>query len=462
MNTKANSQSSVAAVSDRRSSSQNNSAVRDRRYRAGAISRRLWLKQAAATAAVAGASLFIPASELGSGTRPAPSKRLTLAIIGIGSMGMRNLKGFLNEDDCQITGVCDVDASRLKAGAEEVNRHYGDAGCAQYRDFREVIARKDIDLLCLSVPDHWHSIPAILGLTAGKDIYGEKPLALTVAEGRAMANAVKQFGRVWQTGSWQRSVPHFRFACNLVRSGRIGKVLRAEVGIGFGPTTGVEPVMPVPEGFDYEMWLGPAPWAPYTEKRCHFNFRWISDYAGGQITDWGAHHIDIAQWGLGTEETGPLEVEGVGRYPTEGLWDTPITYRFDCRFATGQTMTVASEDVFKNGVRFFGERGWVHVDRDRVTTEPASLLAEYHSGGMARNLADRQGHRRNFLDCVKSRGVPISNIEVAHRSITVGHLGNIAMSLGRKIRWNPATECVLNDESAQQMLSRTMRSPWAL
>ncbi len=427
------------------------------------MTRRLWLKHAAAaTAAVAGAPLFIPASALGVGSRPAPSKRLTLAIVGIGSMGLRNLKGFLNEDDCQITAVCDLDAARLKAGADEVNRHYGDGGCAQIHDFREVIARKDIDLLCLSVPDHWHSIPAILGLTAGKDIYGEKPLALTVAEGRAMANTVKRFDRVWQTGSWQRSVPHFRFACNLVRSGRIGRVQRAEVGIGFGPTTGVEPVMPVPEGFDYEMWLGPAPWAPYTEKRCHFNFRWISDYAGGQITDWGAHHIDIAQWGLGTEETGPVEVEGVAKYPTEGLWDTPVTYRFECRFASGQTMTMASEDVFKNGVRFFGENGWIHVDRERVTAEPMSLLTEHYSGGMARNIADRQGHRRNFLDCVKSRGTPISNIEVAQRSITVAHLGNIAMLLGRKIRWNPQTESVLNDISAQQMLSRAMRGPWMI
>ncbi|MCX6900516.1 MAG: Gfo/Idh/MocA family oxidoreductase [Verrucomicrobia bacterium] len=433
------------------------------KHAARPMSRRLWLKRAAAaTAAISGAPLLIPASALGNESRPAPSKRLTLAIIGIGSMGLRNLKGFLNEDDCQITAVCDVDAARLKAGAEEVNRYYSDTGCAQYRDFREVIARKDIDLLCLSVPDHWHSIPAIMGATAGKDIYGEKPLAPTVAEGRAMVNAVKRFGRVWQTGSWQRSVPHFRFACELVRSGAIGRVQRAEVGIGFGPTTGDEPVMPVPEGFDYEMWLGPAPWAPYTEKRCHFNFRWISDYAGGQITDWGAHHIDIAQWGLGTEETGPVEVEGTGKFPTEGLWDTPISYRFECRFASGQTMTVASEDVFKNGVRFFGDKGWVHVDRSRVDAEPKSLLRLQFDNGMTRNLADRQGHRHNFLNCVKSRGTPISNIEVAQRSITVGHLGNIAMLLGRKIRWNPETESVINDTSAQQMLSRTMRSPWML
>ncbi len=427
------------------------------------MSRRLWLKHAAATtAALSGVPFFIPASALGAGDRPAPSKRLTMAIIGIGSMGMRNLKGFLNEDDCQITAVCDLDGTRLKAGADEVNQHYGNTGCAQIHDFRDVIARKDIDLLCLSVPDHWHSIPAIMGVTAGKDIYGEKPLALTVAEGRAMVSAVNRFGRVWQTGSWQRSVPHFRFACNLVRSGRIGRIQSAEVGIGFGPTTGVEPIMPVPKDFDYEMWLGPAPWAPYTEKRCHFNFRWISDYAGGQITDWGAHHIDIAQWGLGTEDTGPVEVEGVGKFPTEGLWDTPITYRFECRFASGQTMTVASEDVFKNGVRFFGEKGWIHVDRNRVDAEPKSLIREQFSNGMSRNLADRQGHRRNFLDCVKSRGTPISNIEVAQRSITVGHLGNIAMLLGRKVRWNPATECVIGDDSAQQMLSRTMRGPWMI
>ncbi|MDD5523382.1 MAG: Gfo/Idh/MocA family oxidoreductase [Kiritimatiellae bacterium] len=426
------------------------------------ISRRLWLKHAAAATAAVGVPVFVPASALGGENRPAPSNRLTLAIIGIGSMGMRNLQGFLTENDCQITAVCDVDAARRQEGINVVNQHYNDKGCAQYNDFREVIARRDIDLLCLSVPDHWHSIPAIMGVAAGKDIYGEKPLAYTVAEGRAMAEAVKQFGRVWQTGSWQRSVPHFRFACELVRSGRIGRLKCAEVGIGFGPTTTPQPVMPVPEGFDYEMWLGPAPWAPYTEKRCHFNFRWISDYGGGQVTDWGAHHIDIAQWGMDTEYTGPVEVEGAGKFPTEGLWDTAITYRFECRYANGLTMVVASEDVFKNGVRFIGDKGWIHVDRNGVNAEPRDILRERLGNGMSRNLKDRQSHRRNFLDCVRSRAQPVSNIEVAQRSITVGHLGNIAMQLGRKIRWNAQTESIIGDISAQQMLSRAMRSPWAM
>jgi predicted dehydrogenase len=277
-----------------------------------------------------------------------------------------------------------------------------------------------------------------------------------------MVEAVHRYGCVWQTGSWQRSVPHFRFACELVRSQRIGKLQRAEVGIGFGPTIGPQPVMPVPEGFDYEMWLGPAPWAPYTEKRCHFNFRWILDYSDGQVTDWGAHHIDIAQWGLGTEDTGPVEVEGKGVFPTEGLWDTAVTYRFECRFANGLTMVVASEDVFKNGIRFVGDKGWVHVDRNTVDAEPKSLLKERFSGAMARNLQDRQNHRRNFLDCVKSRATPISNIGVAHRSIAVAHLGNIAMLVGRKIRWDPQAERILDDPAAERMLSRPVRGEWAL
>ncbi|OGV70505.1 MAG: hypothetical protein A2283_08715 [Lentisphaerae bacterium RIFOXYA12_FULL_48_11] len=426
----------------------------------GMISRRQWLKSAV-TSAVS-VPVLISASAIGGETRPVPSNRLTMAVIGIGSMGLRNLQAFLTESDCQVTAVCDVDAARRQEAVNIVNQHYNDRGCAQYNDFREVIARKDIDLLCLSLPDHWHSIPAIMGLAAGKDIYGEKPLAYSVVEGRAMVNAVQRYGRVWQTGSWQRSVPHFQFACELVRKGYIGRLKYAEVGIGFGPTTASQPLMPVPVGLDYEMWLGPAPWAPYTEQRCHFNFRWISDYGGGQVTDWGAHHIDIAQWGMDTEYTGPVEVEGVGKFPAEGLWDTAITYRFECRYANGSRMIVASEDVFDNGVRFVGDKGWIHVDRNQIDAEPKSLLRERLNNGMVRNLKDRQSHRRNFLDCVKNRATPISNIEVAQRSITVGHLGNIAMQLGRKIRWDAETESVVGDISGQQMLSRSMRDPWKI
>jgi predicted dehydrogenase len=432
---------------------------------AAVLSRRSWLKGTAAGAGLAmAAPLLTPGSVLGKEDRPAPSARLTLGLVGLGSMGLRNLQGFLLEKDCQIVAVCDVDRARRRQAADLVNKEYGDTGCAEYNDFRQLIARPDIDLLCLSLPDHWHSIPAILGARAGKHIYGEKPLARTIREGRLMVEAIQRYGCVWQTGSWQRSTAHFRFACELVRNGRIGHLQHVEVGIGIGPRTGPQPLMPVPEGFDYEMWLGPAPPAPYTEQRCHWNFRWILDYAGGQVTDWGAHHLDIAQWGMGTEDTGPVEIQGTGDFPWDSLWNAAVTYRFECRYANCLTLVVASEDTFENGVRWVGDQGWVHVDRNRVTTHPERLLHERFGPEeihLYQSPPDRQGHRRNFLDCVKNHSPTASTIEVAHRSVTVAHLGNIAMQLGRTIRWDPVAEQIIGDPTAARMLSRPMRGEWA-
>ncbi|MCL5097171.1 MAG: gfo/Idh/MocA family oxidoreductase [Candidatus Omnitrophica bacterium] len=302
-----------------------------------------------------------------------------------------------------------------------------------------------------------------MGARAGKDIYGEKPLALTVVEGRAMVEAVKRYSCLWQTGSWQRSTAQFRFACELVRNQRIGKLQRVEVGLGTGSRIPPQLAMPIPEGFDYNRWLGPAPWAPYTEKRCHWNFRWILDYSGGQLTDCGAHDIDIAHWGMNTEDTGPIEVEGKGDYPNDGLWNAAVTYRFECRYANGLIMHVASDKTFSTGIRFIGEKGWVYVNRTGLDTHPKSLMKEQFGPEEVHlyySPPDRQGHRRNFLDCVKTRTPPASTIEVAHRSIIVAHLGNIAMQLGRKIRWNPETEQILNDATASRMLYRPQRSPW--
>lgn len=429
------------------------------------LTRRSLLKS---TAVAVAAPYIIPALALGKESRPAPSNRLTMGLIGLGSMGMRHIKGFLHENDCQIVAVCDVDASRRRAALDEVNKHYDNKNCAQYNDFRDMIARDDIDTLCISVPDHWHAIIYITGINAGKDVYGEKPFALTISEGRAVVNAVTQRSCVWQTGSWQRSDSLFSFACELVRNKRIGRLLKVEVGCGLGYSTGPEPVMPIPEGFDYDMWLGPAPWAPFTAKRCHHykfphGFRWILDYSGGQVTDGGAHHIDIAQWGLDCDDTGPIEVEGKGIFPEDGLWNTAVDYKFKCTYKNGITLYVGSNNHYKQGIRFTGDQGWVHVTRSRVDANPKSLLkakfgpGEIHLQSVGNH---RQGHRRNFLNCVKNRNTTISPAEVGHRSITIAHLGNIAMLLGRKIRWDPAAEQIIGDDSASRMLSRPMRAPW--
>lgn len=399
-----------------------------------------------------------------------------MGLIGLGSMGMRHVKGFLQEDSCRILAVCDVDAGRRAEAVRQVNQHYGNGDCARYNDFQDLTARDDIDTLCISVPDHWHSICAITGIRAGKDIYGEKPLALTIAEGQAMVEAVRRYNRVWQTGSWQRSTSHFRFACELVRNERIGKLQGVEVGIGHGYKPGPgeptafridpQPGTCVPEGFDYEMWLGPAPWAPYTEKRCHWNFRWILDYSGGQVTDWGAHHIDIAHWGMGCDDTGPVEVAGKGVFPEDGLWDAAVDYDFKCKYENGVTMCVGSNNYYPQGIRFIGQRGWIHVTRGGLDAHPKRLLKERigpEELHLSRPSGDnRQGHRRDFLDCVKTRAQTISPIEVGHRSVIVAHLGNIAMLLGRKIRWSPEREQIIGDSTASRMLSKAMRSPWRL
>lgn len=406
-----------------------------------------------------------PALTIISDDRPKPSNRITLGMLGLGSMGLRHVKGFLQEYDCQINAVCDVDAVRRKEAVQTINEVYGDNGCAQFTDFRELIARKDVDTLCISLPDHWHAIPVLMAARAGKDIYGEKPLALTIAEGRVMSDCVKQTGIVWQTGSWQRSTWQFRFGAELVRNGRIGKLLKVEVGNPTGLSIEPQPPMPVPEGFDYNMWLGPAPWAPYTEKRCHWNFRWILDYSGGQLTDNGAHDIDIAHWGMGCDYTGPISIEGTGEFPSDGLWNASMKHHLVAKYANGVELFIGDRSHYKGGVRWIGENGWVYANRDRLETFPKQLMTEKFGLGDIRlyeNPPDRQGHRRNFLDCVKTRGSTVAPIEVAHRSITVAHLGNIAMILGRKIRWNPDKEEILDDPSATRMLSVSYREPWIL
>ena len=425
------------------------------------VSRRAFLKGAAAAVAL---PTFVPASALGADGRAAPSERITLAMIGLGSMGLRHVKGFIYEKDCQLVAGCDTDAGRRRVAAEFVNDFYKNKDYRTYTDFREMIARADIDTLCIAVPDHWHAAMSIRCIRTGKDIYGEKPLALTVAEGRAMVEAVRRYNIVWQTGSWQRSTREFRFACELVRNRYIGELKRVEVCTGPGPRVDSPPQLPPHEDLDYEMWLGPAPAAPFDEKRCHWNFRWILDYSGGEVTDLGAHHIDIAHWGMDADAAGPVEVSGTGEFPTDGLWDAAVEYDYSCTYPSGMVMHVASRNMVRNGIKFIGDKGWVFVARGRLLAEPSKLLRiklNARDVHLARPRGDyREGHRRNFLDCVKSRNEPITPIEIGHNSIIPAHLGNIAMLSGRTVRWDPKTERILNDPDAARMLTRPQREPW--
>ena len=439
-------------------------ANNSRNRKADSLSRRRFLKFTAAGAIGAlGFPYLLRSSALGKAGAVAPSNRITIGCIGLGWQGPGNMKDFLNQPDTCVAAVCDVDHVHLENAQNTVNKHYGNQDCAAYTDFREVIARDDIDAVSLALPDHWHSVPAIMAAKSGKDIYGEKPFAHSLKEGRAMCDAVKRYGRVWQTGSWQRSQGNFRQACEIVLNGCIGKVHTVEVGLpGKFYERKDETIKEPPEELNYERWLGPAPWAPYCEARVHVNWRWQLDYGGGQLTDWIGHHGDIAHWGLGLDYTAPVEIEGYGEYARDGLWNAATRYRLTSKYANGIRMIIAGgHDDIRGGTKWIGEDGWVWVDRGGLDAHPKNLL-DVKFGPDEINLYRSPGHIRNFLDCVKSRATTLTPAEIAHRSVTPGHLGQIAMILGRKIRFDPQTEEIIADDTASSMLGKAMRSPWHL
>ncbi len=431
------------------------------------INRRQFLKSASAAAAAISLPYIVPSSALGKAGSVLPSNRVTMGCIGVGWQGGFNMESFLGQKDCRIIVVCDIDKNHLQEAVNTVNGRYKNKDCATYSDFRELLARDDIDAVSIGLPDHWHAVPAVAAAKSGKDIFGEKPLSHNLKEGRAMCDAVKHYGRIWQTGSWQRSESNFHRACELVINGRIGKVHTVEVGLpdghtDFEGTGGQERMGPAPRELDYDFWLGPAPFEPYCPARVHKNWRWHLDYGGGQLMDWIGHHVDIAHWGLGFDYAGPYEIEGHGEYPKDGLWNTATRYRLTAKYPKGITMIIAGghEDI-RGGTKWIGEDGWVWVDRGAIDANPKELLKEKIGPDEIR-LFRSPGHWRNFLDCVKSRKTTLTPCEIAHRSATPGHLGQIVMLLGRKIRFNPETEEIIGDATATRMLGRPMRSPWHL
>ena len=430
------------------------------------INRRTFIRGTAAAGVAAALPAIIPASALGREGYIAPGDRLAMGCIGVGSQGLSNMNNFLRKDGVRIIAVCDVDRNHLERAKNRVDSTYGNSDCATYGDFRELIARGDLDVVSLALPDQWHAVPAIAAARAGLDIYGEKPLSRSIRESRAICDAVHRYGRVWQTGSWQRSQQHFRHACELVRNGRIGKVHLVEVGLPTGSRTGIIQPEPVPEGLDWDFWLGPAPWREYCEfgsDRCHWDWRWIMDYSGGQLTDWAGHHIDIAHWGMGFDRTGPYEIEGKGDYPAEGLWDAPTDYRFTCKYEGGVTFVVGSTSrIGFMGAKWHGQDGWIHVDRGGLDALDKNLLRAEEIGAGDIRLYESNDHFQNFIDCVRSRKPTVTPVETACRSISVGHLGEIAMLTGRRIKWDPVGEVILNDPGASALLGRSYRKPWVL
>jgi predicted dehydrogenase len=411
--------------------------------------------------AVGFSPVIVPCSVLGADGRARPSNRVTLGSIGIGGEGTRNLMVFLGQPDAQVVAVCDVDPAHRNQARDRVNQRYQNKDCACYVDFREIIARDDIDAVCISTPDHWHVPISLMAIRSGKDAICEKP-TLTIAEGRALSNAVSRHARVFQTSTEDRSLAVYHRMAELVRNGRIGKLQRIYVKLPAGPGEPGDPTpQPVPPGFAYDLWLGPAPFSPYCPARIHWNFRWITDYSGGMLTDWGAHLIDTAQWANDTERTGPVQVEGTGKRHVGGLYDTCYEYQLRYQYASGVEMFVASGGV---ALRFEGTDGWIGNNGWVGPLEASSkaILDTVIGPNELHLYTCPAGEHRNFLDCVKSRKDPYFPAEIGHRCCSVMHVGNIAIQLGRTLRWDPARERFADDDTANRMLSRSMREPWRL
>ena len=424
------------------------------------------------TAAAAVGPAVIPGSVLGKDAGTSPAERLTMGLVGVGGQGGYHLRTLSGYQDVRILAVADVDAGRRKAAVEHVDNAYAEErkagtykGCAQYNDFRELVARPDIDAVLIAAPDHWHASIAVAAMEAGKDCYLEKPIALTVAQGRAVCDVARRYRRVVQIGSHERSRPTVRFACELVRSGRIGTLhtIRVNMPLDNPKERQIppQPVMPVPEGLDWNMWLGPAPWAPYTAKRCHFWFRYIMDTSGGEMTDRGAHILDIAQLGNGTDDTGPVELWAQGWRPPNSFFDTFMTYDYTFRYANG--VQVIGSSSGPRGLKFEGSDGWifVHIHGGKLEADPPSLLKEELGEGDVL-LGRSPGHHQDFFNAVRTRGPTMATPEIGHRTATLCHLATIAMLTGERLTWDPVAERVTNSEQADRMLSRPAREPWLL
>lgn len=394
--------------------------------------------------------------------KDAPGNKITVGFIGTGDHGTHwNLKHYLELADSKVLMVCDVDGRRMRKAKAMVDAKYDNDDCAMSKDFRDVLARKDIDAVMISTPDHWHTLISVMAARAGKDVQCEKP-TLTVDEGKILVKEIRKHRRVFQTSTEDRSLPMYHRMAELVRNGRIGRLQKIEVILPRQPTVpGDATPQLVPPELDYEMWLGPAPFAPYTKDRVHFNFRWIQDYSGGIIPDWGAHLFDTAQWANNTERTGPVEVQGTGTFWEGGLYNTVKDYDVTFRYANGVVMACVPGNP---GIKFLGSEGWVGNRgwKGKVEASSEKILNSEIGANEIHLYTNSEGEHHDFLKCVKSRKDPYFPVDIGHRVSTVCHLANISIRLGRKLKWNPKVERFDNDTEANSMLSRPMRSPWKL
>jgi len=434
---------------------------------------------------VHGFPTVVPASVFG---RNAPSNRINIGAIGMGRISREHdMPGVWKYDNAQITAVCDLDRRRVEDAKKLVNEYYSKktgktyGGVTGYDDYQELLKNRDIDAVLISTPDHWHALIGIHAVEAGKDVYLQKPASLTIAEGRALSNAVQRTGRILQIGSQQRSSPQFRYAAELVRNGRIGQLKTVYVGLPVDPSGEVELEMPVPRNLNYEMWLGSTPYVYYTEKRVHPQNSydrpgWLrcEQFGAGMITGWGAHHIDSAHWAMGAEYTGPVEISGAAEFPASGLWDVHGKFKTEGLYADGVRMILSDE--FPNGIKFEGSKGWVFVSRGNETvteSDPVAKLKDAQAlsasdpkiitsiiGPDEIHLYESKDHHGNWLDCVRSRQQPIAPIEIGHRACSTCLVHHLAMKLKRRLFWDPLKERFRNDDGANSMLSRPQRWPY--
>jgi len=442
---------------------------------------------ATTTAAVA-VPTIVPSSVFGKPGQPAPSDRVVVATVGTGDLWhSHHFNEFKRRNRITFGPVCDVDRNRRDLAAKKIlaasNRRV-----ETYCDFRDVCERKDVDAVIVVTPDHWHAIVANYAMECGKDVYCQKPLTLDIDEGKTLVETARRYGTVFQTGSQQRSDTRFRLACELARSGVAGTLKRVNTHIN-GTDSGQwqKPTTPPPE-LDWDMWLGPAPYAEYVPNRVHYQFRWFSDYSGGKMTDWGAHHNDIAQWGIGADGSGPVKVRASGKFHENGPHDVAGSFDVDYTYGSEHgnvelRCTSGNDDSVlggENGVKFIASNGWIFVNRGRIEMQVngkvyasdkksktagakvEDIFAAFPESALRVKLEKSQDHHDNWLDCIASRQRPICDVEIGHRSVTVCHLGNIALKLGRELEWDPAAERFNSDEQANRQLSRPKRGPWTL
>ena len=439
------------------------------------LSRRRFLSGATGLSiAAVGFPYFVPSSALGKAGNVAASNRITVGCVGVGPQGTGVMNNFLGQGDARVVAICDLKKQRREAVRDIVNKRYQDTSCVMYEDFRELVARDDIDVVLVATTDHWHVLVSLAAVRSGKDVYMEKPMGLSVEQDQAMREAVHRYGRKFQFGTQQRSNRNFRFACELALNGRIGKLHTINVWSPGSSSGGDPKPVPEPDWIDYNRWLGAAPYVPYTKDRCSNSLWWfISDYALGFIAGWGIHPVDIAIWGGGDKVKTPVEIEGKGVWPSsDGVCDTAKNWDVVCKYDSGVTMNFTGwpcreewpkryGKIQSHGTAFEGTDGWVQVNRGGLTAHPKELLST-EFGPNEIQLVKSGNHVRNLLDCVKTRTETISNVDAAVQGDIICQISDIAIRLEQKLKWDPKKERFLNSDEANRMLKRAMRSPWHL